>query len=169
MANISKAYKQHLCHASFTREARWQGTSRHRAKGKAGNSGILPRNGQIEQVWLESVFNRPGWTKLARLWHTNRNHATLCEFMVLFPFLRHYTYWRNDSGIWIDRTPLLDCPIIGKMALNYSPNGQLHSGEAFYQLAYLCVAITVLSTFFLRRGAKNKYNTHTYTYPEKLI
>ena len=67
MANTSKQYREHLRHQQFTREARWQGTSRHRAKGKAGNSGIHARNGQIEQVWLEAVFNTPGWTKRARL------------------------------------------------------------------------------------------------------
>jgi hypothetical protein len=37
--------------------------SRRKAKGKSGNSGILPRNGQIQLVSMETIFNRPNWTK----------------------------------------------------------------------------------------------------------
>lgn len=42
---------------------RWTGTSRRRAKGKAGNYGILPRNGQIQNVALDTLFSVPNWTK----------------------------------------------------------------------------------------------------------
>lgn len=37
--------------------------SRRKAKGKSGNSGIHARNGQIQNVDMNMIFNRPNWTK----------------------------------------------------------------------------------------------------------
>jgi len=43
------------------KEQRWTGVSKYRAKGKSGTRGIHARNGQIEGVWIEAIFNRPCW------------------------------------------------------------------------------------------------------------
>lgn len=48
------------------RNASWNGISRRKAKGKAGNSGIMARNGQVEQVPLDRTFSKPNWTKFQR-------------------------------------------------------------------------------------------------------
>jgi hypothetical protein len=37
--------------------------SRRKAKGKAGNSGIVPRNGQISLHNINKDLNKPNWTK----------------------------------------------------------------------------------------------------------
>ena len=66
IANISAnnmTTKQYFKQKHLKNEQRFSGVSRHRAKGKSGNSGIHPRNGQIEQVGLETIFNAPSWIK----------------------------------------------------------------------------------------------------------
>ena len=55
--------KQYFKQQSLKKEQKWTGITKRSAKGKSGNSGIMARNGQIEQVYLEAVFNRPGWIK----------------------------------------------------------------------------------------------------------
>lgn len=56
-------YQQHLNRLS---NSHWNGVSRRRAKGKSGNSGIVARNGQIGEVYMEAIFNKPNWTKYQR-------------------------------------------------------------------------------------------------------
>jgi len=55
--------KEYFAHRQSVRQQKWQGTTRYRAKAPKRISGIIARGGTIEQVHLETVFNKPGWTK----------------------------------------------------------------------------------------------------------
>ena len=57
--------KQYFKQRNQRNEQRWTGISKRSAKGKRGNKGIHARNGQIENVWIEAIFNHPCWVKTA--------------------------------------------------------------------------------------------------------